>query len=157
MKKLWILALLPLLFVFGCSHNEYEIWDTVENFVPLSEQVQQKQNDDFEKKIMCSNMIDQLQNILNDNFKKPSLITPQIVEIFYSPIEDTCIWLVDAYFDTYTDGTIWYKFSYIYDLLTYSHKSYQICINNCENDTHYIDYNLYTMEVNRLKLKKASQ
>lgn len=151
MKKLWILALLPLLFVFGCSHNGYESLDTTEYIAQAPEE------ENFEKKIMCSNMIDQLQNILNDNFKKPSLITPQIVEIFYSPIEDTCIWLVDAYFDTYTDGTIWYKFSYIYDLLTYSHKSYQICINNCENDTHYIDYNLYTMEVNRLKLKKASQ
>lgn len=29
MKKLWILALLPLLFVFGCNKNEIDIWQWV--------------------------------------------------------------------------------------------------------------------------------
>lgn len=29
MRKLWILALLPLLFIFGCNKNEIDIWQWV--------------------------------------------------------------------------------------------------------------------------------
>lgn len=152
MKKLWILALLPLLFVFGCSHNEYEIWDTVENFVPLSEQVQQKQNDDFEKKIMCSNMYTNLQNHLAANYKEPNYAQMwDIKEIFYSPTEDSCFWLVDVYYKKYLDTEPKYMTHQIYNILDYTSAFYYVCFENCENEPVSDNLEKYNNVVNYLK------
>lgn len=222
MKKLWILALLPLLFIFGCSKNTQpevyisdSFYDLISDFKnvtnqwrnlsfmefrdlypeyieqrdiildffqlikenpqyteseiidiakkdypdlldPVIEEVEitpeeTKKGVDFEKKVMCSNRLNQLQQLIDNDFPKTSLLSPSIVEIFYSPSEDTCIWLVDALFKNYKDWEVRYKFSHIYDLYTYKHSVYRICINNCENAEQPLNYFSYNLEVNRLK------
>lgn len=152
MKKLWILALLPLLFVFGCNTTTIEDTTVVEKQAP--------ENNYLSENIECQKLMDQFKS---ERPEFDSNIYRSNYSVFYSPVNSSCFGAFSQsyknlfcyrIFDIFNSAT---EYTYCYDLdknRTYSHIDWGI-----EEITWYYEWsNVQYLRSEKIEfLKKASQ
>ena len=118
MRKLWIFALLPLLFVFGCGKDTAIIENNIEPELSTPNY--------FSENIECQKLIDQFKK---ERPEQDGGIYRNNYSIFYSPQTKSCMW---AFSQSYNNNLFCYR---IFDIFN-SSIEYSYCYNVSQDRTY---------------------